>query len=364
MDVFRNMLEIISCMICLIITDYEAACVLPQYIQSSDWIDQTSTQLSFGTSSMAGLNINARGSILNTYNCISNIGNVLVFKSDKSYTDRGRTRWIYLCMKMTKISNNLFYFYLLADMDTSVIPNYRVYNPKADVIPLDSQETCKFCEFTTAPSKNDFHLLRRMGTNESLGVSSPSLCLPCASSCVDNTTTGTTEKPTSITQTTLVTTERITTTTQKSTLPTEPISTPTEGTTTQTVTPPETTLATQTPIKCPTINILSRTVTLCHPAYTKKQKWRPCFGHRLEAVHIPNICVRYSVLHDQDGSCLGCPSYISSEYYCYLQCKQCNNWRRCKCPAHCKRHNGRHYHTGFNRDWFYVWISSILADWL
>lgn len=83
-------------------------------------------------------------------------------------------------------------------------------------------------------------------------------------------------------------------------------------------------------------------------AYTKKQKWRPCFGHRLEAVHIPNICVRYSVLHDQDGSCLGCPSYISSEYYCYLQCKQCNNWRRCKCPAHCKRHNGRHYHTGYN----------------
>ena len=49
------------------------------------------------------------------------------------------------------------------DMDTSVIPNYRVYNPRPDAIPIDSQETCKFCEFTTAPSKNDFHLLRRLG---------------------------------------------------------------------------------------------------------------------------------------------------------------------------------------------------------
>jgi hypothetical protein len=76
------------------------ACVLPQYIQSSDCIDQTSTQLSFGTSSMSGLNINARGSILNTYNCISNTENVLVFK------------WVhFLCLQCRLWKKHIPYFF-------------------------------------------------------------------------------------------------------------------------------------------------------------------------------------------------------------------------------------------------------------
>jgi len=36
------------------------------------------------------------------------------FRSSKSYPDKGENRWIYLCMKMTKVSDNLHYFYLLA----------------------------------------------------------------------------------------------------------------------------------------------------------------------------------------------------------------------------------------------------------
>jgi hypothetical protein len=36
------------------------------------------------------------------------------FRSSQSYVHRGEDRWIYLCMKMTKVSENLHYFYLLA----------------------------------------------------------------------------------------------------------------------------------------------------------------------------------------------------------------------------------------------------------
>ena len=36
------------------------------------------------------------------------------FRSSQSYSHRGEDRWIYLCMKMTKVSDNLYYIYLLA----------------------------------------------------------------------------------------------------------------------------------------------------------------------------------------------------------------------------------------------------------
>jgi hypothetical protein len=35
-------------------------------------------------------------------------------RSDKSYSKRDEFRWLYLCMKITRVSDDLFYFYLLA----------------------------------------------------------------------------------------------------------------------------------------------------------------------------------------------------------------------------------------------------------
>ena len=35
-------------------------------------------------------------------------------RSDNSYSSRGEDRWLYLCMKVTWVSDDLLYFYLLA----------------------------------------------------------------------------------------------------------------------------------------------------------------------------------------------------------------------------------------------------------
>ena len=35
-------------------------------------------------------------------------------RSDNSYSNRGEDGWLYLCMKITSVSDDLFYFYLLA----------------------------------------------------------------------------------------------------------------------------------------------------------------------------------------------------------------------------------------------------------
>ena len=83
-------------------------------------------------------------------------------------------------MKITSVSDDLFYFYLLADIDTAT--GDRVYNPPTDSIPQETDPTCDFCSYTTAPPDNDIRILQRTGTGETLpGGESP--CLPCDAVC-------------------------------------------------------------------------------------------------------------------------------------------------------------------------------------
>ena len=59
----------------------DAACTLPAAIQNTQWNDETrSLLLTFGTFTMAGWPVNARGHVLADYNCISNTDNVYVLK--------------------------------------------------------------------------------------------------------------------------------------------------------------------------------------------------------------------------------------------------------------------------------------------
>ena len=39
---------------------------------------------------------------------------VVYCRSVNSYSNRGEDGWLYLCMKITSVSDDLFYFYLLA----------------------------------------------------------------------------------------------------------------------------------------------------------------------------------------------------------------------------------------------------------
>ena len=48
------------------------------------------------------------------------------------------------------------------DIDTAT--GDRVYNPPTDSIPQDTDPTCDFCSYTTAPPDNDIRILQRTST--------------------------------------------------------------------------------------------------------------------------------------------------------------------------------------------------------
>lgn len=168
--------------------EVSAQCTLPAEIQNSNWLYQSTTVVSFGTSNMQGLVFRTRGENLDGFNCISNTSNVYVLKSVESYSDRGETKYLYMCVKLTKVSKDLFYFYLLADPSTDVSPNDRIYVP--DTLLTDSNPTCTFCQYNTDPPDDDKRILQREGTNETLptGITA---CLPCNATC----DTGTSDTP-------------------------------------------------------------------------------------------------------------------------------------------------------------------------
>lgn len=82
-------------------------------------------------------------------------------------------------MKLTKVTADLFYFYLLSDVFTDINPHERVFAPE-DSAPNDNEPTCStFCQYTGSPK---IRTLRRQGTNDAL-PNDASLCEPCGSAC-------------------------------------------------------------------------------------------------------------------------------------------------------------------------------------
>ena len=175
-------------------------CTIPDILQSANWdydFDSTTATLYFTSSGMTGLSFTARGEVLNTYTCIANTDDVYVFKSSQSYSHRGDDRWIYLCMKMTRVSENLHYFYLLADLYNDVTPIDRVLSPPAGTVLSDNSPPCTdFCSYTTPIPDNDVRPLKREGTSESL-PGGETLCGTCASPCASPGKTNTTNNNTS-----------------------------------------------------------------------------------------------------------------------------------------------------------------------
>ncbi|CAG2236294.1 CSMD [Mytilus edulis] len=188
---------LLSLTICLMYSSTsDAACSLPDELKSSTWeynytqiIDSSeqSATISIGTNTMqTSVIYDVQGTKLSRWTCInslniSNTQDVVVFKSDNSFTSgpSGPNRWLYLCMKITKVTDDLFYFHLLSDVFTEVTPKERVFAPDSSA-PSHNAPTCStFCQYTSSPK---IRTLRKQGTNDVL-PNDASLCEPCDSAC-------------------------------------------------------------------------------------------------------------------------------------------------------------------------------------
>ncbi|XP_071124037.1 coagulation factor IX-like [Mytilus edulis] len=99
----------------------------------------------------------------------------LSITSDSSFSDRpGNNLWLYLCMKLAKITTDLYYFYLLSDINSSTEPNERAFM-SADNAPMSST----VCQYTGSPK---IRTLRKQGSNDVL-PNDASLCEPWNSAC-------------------------------------------------------------------------------------------------------------------------------------------------------------------------------------
>ncbi|VDI48867.1 Hypothetical predicted protein, partial [Mytilus galloprovincialis] len=137
----------------------DAACTLPEDLRSSSWEynytdvsdnSEKSKTLVISTTTLQNsvISLDGRGTTLDDWTCINNLTissteGVVVFKSDSTFSDGPSTNYrLYLCMKFTKVTPDLYYFYLLSDISTDVTPNERVFVSKAGNLPANDAPMC------------------------------------------------------------------------------------------------------------------------------------------------------------------------------------------------------------------------------
>ncbi|CAG2198580.1 unnamed protein product [Mytilus edulis] len=193
----------------------DATCSLPQDLINTAWEynytnvkDNTeqSTTLNFATTTLqsSAINLDAKGTTIDDWTCINSLSisdteAVVVFKSDNSFSDGpfAGSQWLYLCMKLTKVTTDLYYFYLLSDTFTGVTPEERVFASEEGNPPNNNDPVCNtFCQYTESPN---IRTLQKPGTHDAL-PNGASLCEPCGSSCkvatTEMTSTESTQKTT------------------------------------------------------------------------------------------------------------------------------------------------------------------------
>ncbi|CAC5422512.1 unnamed protein product [Mytilus coruscus] len=176
----------------------DASCALPADMKNTVWEynytdvsgnSEHSTNLNIATTTLQNsvINLNAFGTTIRDWTCINSLDvsdttTVVVFKSDTSFTSgpSSGNRRLYLCMKLTKVTTDLYYFHLLSDIETSIFPYERVFISEENNAPRDDAPMCStFCQYTDSPN---IRTLRRQGTNDVL-PNDASLCEPCESAC-------------------------------------------------------------------------------------------------------------------------------------------------------------------------------------
>ncbi|CAG2247666.1 unnamed protein product [Mytilus edulis] len=157
----------------------DAVCTgLPADLQGSSWVDDAaSNTLTFGTKTLSGFSFTDTGVAFGSFTCVGNVDNVYVFGSDNSLTSApgGPAEYYYLCMRITKVSANSYYYYLLADENGSTFPTVRAVKRTTSQAVASSLPPCTFCKDVNSGASS----LRRSTVASVPPVTAAPPCLPC-----------------------------------------------------------------------------------------------------------------------------------------------------------------------------------------
>lgn len=145
----------------------------------------TTATFEFTEFGFLGLEFNARGHSLSTFNYYAEEENVFVFKTGNPYSDMESVKYAYLCMHLTRVSDNLLYFYILGDPNSDVTPIERLFSSedKPEIVneSIYRNIVCStFCSYHTTIDDSEIRILQKEGTNETLSGEEV-LCGACTS---------------------------------------------------------------------------------------------------------------------------------------------------------------------------------------
>ncbi|XP_063416133.1 uncharacterized protein LOC134697776 [Mytilus trossulus] len=186
----------VTAQILIFSTDTDAACEVPPELQDKDWEykytdvstgESMTKTLSFGSTTIEqGISLHVEGSELNSWTCLSDLTisdteSIAVFKSNTfdMFPDFGRR--LYLCMRFTKVTDNLFYFHLMSDKNSLVTPKERVFSPPLPEPDANADVCSTFCSY--GDPKPMIRTLRKLDTADTLPVDAD-LCENCGDSCI------------------------------------------------------------------------------------------------------------------------------------------------------------------------------------
>ncbi|XP_071126485.1 uncharacterized protein [Mytilus edulis] len=186
----------VAAQILIFSTDTDAACKVPPELQGKDWVyeytdvltGETMTKtLSFGSTTIQqGISLEVQGSNVNAWTCLSDLTisdteSVAVFKSDITFdVFPVMGRRLYLCMRFTKVTDDLFYFHLMSDKNGLVTPKERVFSPVSE--PDANADVCStYCSY--GDPKPMIRTLRKPDTADKLPTDAD-LCENCGDSCI------------------------------------------------------------------------------------------------------------------------------------------------------------------------------------
>lgn len=173
-----------SVVVCIVLTIFievtEQANQLPEDLRQSNWVasgEHAVGDITFGNAIMIGYPISIMGTEVKAYTCISAkpSDGIYVFRSDGQIFNplTWASMRVHLCMRLKKITNNIYSFYILAD---AVNADERYMTLTDDTIPSDA---CELCQATSPPADAEYSLLTRVGSTDQVPSNHVFMNCPC-----------------------------------------------------------------------------------------------------------------------------------------------------------------------------------------